>query len=46
MADGSTKHVDRKPGEVSWSGPVTHDSSNTSNKPVTSLVIELKGAGG
>lgn len=42
MADGSTKATVRKPGEVLWSDPVTHDSKNTSKTAVRSLVIELK----
>ena len=41
-ADGSVKQVERKPGEVVWSGPVTHDTVNESGKPVRTLVIELK----
>jgi quercetin dioxygenase-like cupin family protein len=42
MADGSKKAMVRKPGEVLWSDPVTHDTKNTSKTPVRSLVIELK----
>lgn len=42
MADGTQKSVSRKPGEVLWSGPVTHDTANTGKAPVRSLVIELK----
>jgi len=41
-ADGTTKVMERKPGEVFWSGPVTHDTLNESGKPVRTLVIELK----
>ncbi|MBU8977054.1 MULTISPECIES: hypothetical protein [unclassified Lysobacter] len=40
--DGTTKEMERKPGEVVWSGPVTHDTLNESGKPVRTLVIELK----
>ena len=42
MADGSTKQMQRKPGEVLWSGPVTHDTKNTGKTEVKTLVIELK----
>ena len=42
MADGSTKAIDRKAGEVTWSDPVTHDTTNTGKAAVRSLVIELK----
>ena len=42
MADGTTKTMSRKPGEVLWSGPVTHDTENTSKTAIRSLVIELK----
>jgi quercetin dioxygenase-like cupin family protein len=42
MADGSKKGMDRKPGEVTWSGPVTHDTQNSGKQKVRSLVIELK----
>lgn len=44
MADGSTKPMDRKAGEVAWSEPVTHDTKNTGKQPVRTLVIELKDA--
>ena len=42
MADGTTKTMSRKPGEVLWSGPVTHDTVNTSKTAIRTLVIELK----
>ena len=42
MEDGSTKAMDRKPGEVLWSGPVVHDTKNTGKTQVRTLVIELK----
>ncbi|HJW46204.1 MAG TPA: hypothetical protein VJ484_06905 [Lysobacter sp.] len=42
MADGSKKALSRKPGEVLWSGPVTHDTLNTGKAPTRTLVIELK----
>ena len=41
-ASGAVKELERKPGEVVWSGPVTHDTVNESGKPVRTLVIELK----
>jgi quercetin dioxygenase-like cupin family protein len=44
MADGTTRTMSRKPGEVLWSGPVTHDTQNTGQMAVRSLVIELKDA--
>lgn len=44
MADGTTKAMERKPGEVLWSGPVTHDTRNTGKSAVRTLVIELKDA--
>ncbi|MDI9238008.1 hypothetical protein QLQ15_03695 [Lysobacter sp. LF1] len=39
---GTVKEMERKPGEVAWSGPVTHDTVNESGKPIRTLVIELK----
>ena len=42
MADGTTKTMSRKPGEVLWSGPVTHDTTNTGKTPARALIIELK----
>ncbi|KQY50468.1 hypothetical protein [Lysobacter sp. Root494] len=44
MADGTTKTIERKPGEVSWSDPVTHDTKNTGKSATRTLVIELKDA--
>ncbi|MBC7989280.1 MAG: hypothetical protein H7Y19_06825 [Luteimonas sp.] len=41
-ADGTSKTMQRKAGEVLWSGPVTHDTQNVSKKSVKTLVIELK----
>ena len=43
MADGSSKPMDRKAGEVAWSAPVTHDTKNTGKAAVRTLVIEMKG---
>ena len=42
MADGSTKQMQRKAGEVLWSDPVTHDTKNTGKTTVKTLIIELK----
>lgn len=42
MADGSTRTMNRKPGEVVWSDPVTHDTKNTGKATVHTLIIELK----
>ena len=44
MADGATKTMVRKPGEVLWSDPVTHDTKNTGKSASRTLVIELKDA--
>ena len=44
MADGTTKALERKPGEVLWSGPVTHETKNTGKSATRTLVIELKDA--
>ena len=41
-SDGKTKELTRKAGDVSWSAPVTHDTTNQSKTPVRTLVIELK----
>jgi quercetin dioxygenase-like cupin family protein len=42
MGDGTSKERTSQPGEVMWSGPVTHDTKNTGTKPTKALVIELK----
>lgn len=44
MADGTTKPMERKAGEILWSGPVVHDTENTSKATTRVLVIELKTA--
>lgn len=44
MADGTTRAMERKPGEVLWSDPVTHDTKNTGKSATRTLVIELKDA--
>ena len=41
-ADGTSKTVKRKAGEVMWSDPVTHDTQNAGKTPFKALVIELK----
>jgi hypothetical protein len=42
MADGTTKPLERKPGDVMGSDPVTHDTKNTGKAKVRTLIIELK----
>ena len=44
MADGTTRTLERKPGEVLWSDPVTHETKNTGKSATRTLVIELKDA--
>lgn len=41
-ASGAVKELERKAGDVAWSGPVTHDTKNESGTAVRTLVIELK----
>lgn len=41
-ADGTSKKMQTKAGEILWSGPVTHDTQNTGKTPVKALIIELK----
>lgn len=41
-AAGAAKEMERKAGEVAWSGPVTHDTENVGSGTVRTLVIELK----
>lgn len=41
-ADGTSKKLTRKAGDVAFSEPVTHDTKNETGKPVRTLVIELK----
>lgn len=41
-ADGTTKKLQPKSGEILWSGPVTHDTHNTGKAAVKALIIELK----
>ncbi len=40
--DGKTVEKDRKAGEVSWSGPVTHTVENVGTADQHVIVIELK----
>ena len=42
VANGETKTMTRKPGEAVWSGPVTHDTTNSGKTAVKTVVIELK----
>jgi quercetin dioxygenase-like cupin family protein len=44
FADGKTRNVVAKPGEVTFSGPVKHASENVGNKPAEVVVVELKTA--
>jgi len=41
-ADGTIKTRTTKPGEILWSGPVTHDSENTGKAQAKVLIVELK----
>ena len=41
-ADGTSKTLHTRPGEILWSGPVTHDTLNTGKTAVKALIIELK----
>lgn len=45
MADGASRTIERKPGDVLWSDPVTHDTKNTGKSATRTLVIELKDGG-
>ena len=42
LADGSEVPLARKPGDVFYSGPVTHRIVNTGNTPIHNLIVELK----
>jgi quercetin dioxygenase-like cupin family protein len=42
LPDGSEKQLSRKPGDVFYSGPVTHQIVNTGTTPIHNLIIELK----
>ncbi|MFD0740201.1 hypothetical protein ACFQZQ_13030 [Lysobacter koreensis] len=41
-ADGTSTKRQPKPGEVMWSGPVTHDTHNTGKAMVKAVIVELK----
>lgn len=43
LADGSVKSVERKAGDVFFSGPVTHSVENIGTTPIHNLIVELKG---
>jgi quercetin dioxygenase-like cupin family protein len=40
--DGKTTITPRKPGEILWSGPVTHETVNGGKAETRTLIIELK----
>ena|SRR5471030_2875339 len=42
LADGTETPLSRKPGDVFYSGPVTHRIVNTGNQPIHNLIVELK----
>jgi quercetin dioxygenase-like cupin family protein len=42
LADGTEVPLARKPGDVFYSGPVTHKIVNTGNTPIHNLIVELK----
>lgn len=42
VSNGETKTMTRKPGEAVFSGPVTHDTTNSGKTAVKTVVIELK----
>ncbi|QSX74341.1 cupin domain-containing protein [Lysobacter arenosi] len=42
VTNGESKTMTRKPGEAIWSGPVTHDTTNSGKTAVKTVVIELK----
>lgn len=44
LADGTEVPLARKPGEVFYSGPVTHRIVNTGTTPIHNLIVELKDA--
>lgn len=43
LADGTVKKVERKAGDVFFSGPVTHSVENIGSTPIHNLIVELKG---
>ena len=42
LDDGREVSLSRKPGDVFYNGPVTHQIVNTGNKPIHNLIVELK----
>jgi beta-alanine degradation protein BauB len=42
LADGAEVPLARKPGDVFYSGPVTHRIVNTATTPIHNLIVELK----
>jgi hypothetical protein len=42
LADGRETPLARKPGDVFYSGPATHQIVNTGNTPIHNLIVELK----
>jgi beta-alanine degradation protein BauB len=42
LANGNEVPLARKPGDVFYSGPVTHKIVNTGDKPIHNLIVELK----
>jgi xanthine dehydrogenase YagT iron-sulfur-binding subunit len=44
LQDGAEVTLARKPGDVFYSGPVTHRISNTGKTPIHNLIVELKDA--
>jgi quercetin dioxygenase-like cupin family protein len=42
--DGTEVSLERKPGDVFYSGPVTHKIVNTGKTPIHNLIVELKDA--
>jgi beta-alanine degradation protein BauB len=42
LPDGKEIPLQRKPGDVFYSGPVTHRIANTGTTPIHNLIVELK----
>jgi quercetin dioxygenase-like cupin family protein len=43
LADGKTREVTTKAGQVTWSVPEKHSGENLSDKPTEVIQVELKG---
>lgn len=43
FADRSIKTAERQPGDVFYSGPVTHAVENLGTTPIHNLIVEIKG---